>query len=175
MDQPLENKSHNLVQSLETQTSPDSKRSIKPILIVILIIVLGIVTGWGITYATKGSVVIGKSDLKTSEEVATSGVKIGDVVGVQDEKTFKDSAEGVLAEGGSEGEGSHHLLRPGGESQNVYLTSSTVDLSLFNGHKVQVWGETFSAQHAGWLMDVGRLKVIELNAAPVTTNEVTQD
>ena len=54
-------------------------------------------------------------------------------------------------------------MRPGGESQNVYLTSSVVDLDLFVDHKIRIWGETFSAQKAGWLMDVGRVEVIELN------------
>jgi len=46
-------------------------------------------------------------------------------------KTFPDKTEGVLREGGIEGEGNFHLERPGGESQNVYLTSTTVDLELF--------------------------------------------
>jgi hypothetical protein len=29
------------------------------------------------------------------------------------------------------------------------------------GKKVQVWGETFKGQKAGWLMDVGRIKALE--------------
>jgi len=36
-----------------------------------------------------------------------------------------------------------------------------LDLSEFNGKCVQVWGETFAAQEAGWLMDVGRLKLLD--------------
>lgn len=83
------------------------------------------------------------------------------VVGIQDEKTFKDSAEGVLREGGVDGEGSHHLERPGGPSQNVYLTSSTVSLDDYIGKQVKVLGETFDAEKAGWLMDVGRLELME--------------
>ena len=55
-------------------------------------------------------------------------------------------------------------MRPGGPSQNVYLTSSVVDLNLFVDHKVQIWGESFAAHKAGWLMDVGRVKILELNA-----------
>jgi hypothetical protein len=31
---------------------------------------------------------------------------------------------------------------------------------------VKVWGETFKGQKAGWLMDVGRVKVMEVNAQP---------
>ncbi len=81
--------------------------------------------------------------------------------GVADKKTFRDQAEGVLKEGGIDGEGSFHLERPGGPSQNVYLTSSTVDLSKYVGKKVRVYGETFAAEKAGWLMDVGLVEIIQ--------------
>jgi hypothetical protein len=64
-----------------------------------------------------------------------------------------------LQEGGIDGEGQYHLVRPGGDSQNVYLTSSVVDLSLFVNKKVKVWGQTQTAQKAGWLMEVGRVQV----------------
>ena len=60
-----------------------------------------------------------------------------------------------------EGEGSFHLERPGGTSQNVYLTSSTVDLSEYVGKKVKVYGETFQGEKAGWLMDVGLVEVLQ--------------
>lgn len=79
--------------------------------------------------------------------------------GIKDQKVFTDSAEGMLREGGFEDEGSFHLERPGGKSQNVYLTSSTVDLSQFIGKRVKVMGKTFAAQKAGWLMDVGYIEV----------------
>jgi len=81
-------------------------------------------------------------------------------VGILDKKTFPDNAEGILREGGFEGEGSFHLERPGGKSQNVYLTSSAIDLSEFIGKKVTVYGATFKASKAGWLMDVGYLSVL---------------
>jgi hypothetical protein len=86
--------------------------------------------------------------------------KAKEAVGIQDKKTFKDHAEGILREGGIDGEGQFHLERPGGESQNVYLTSTTVDLSQYLGKKVRVWGETFAAQKAGWLMDVGLVEIL---------------
>jgi len=82
-------------------------------------------------------------------------------VGVVDKKTFKDSVEGVLKEGGIDGEGNFHIERTGGDSQNVYLTSTTVDLSEFIGKKVRVWGQTFSGQKAGWLMDVGLVEILK--------------
>jgi len=36
-----------------------------------------------------------------------------------------------------------------------------IDLESFTGKKVKVWGETISAQKAGWLMDVGKIQVIK--------------
>lgn len=80
-------------------------------------------------------------------------------VGIKDAKTFRDSVSGTLEKGGIEGEGTHHLVRTGGESQWVYLTSSVVDLDQFVGKKVKVYGETFAGKSAGWLMDVGRVEL----------------
>jgi hypothetical protein len=96
-----------------------------------------------------------------SRDIAADEVEVGTVVGITDKDTFKDSAEGELKKGGLDGEGSHHLERPGGESQYVYLTSSIVDLDKFVDRKVEVWGETFAGQKVGWLMDVGKVKVLE--------------
>lgn len=92
------------------------------------------------------------------------GVSAGMVFGDKDASAFPDTAEGVLVAGGKDGEGSHHLLREGGESQNVYLTSSAVNLDQFINHKVTVRGQTNSAQKAGWLLDVGQVRVEALNA-----------
>jgi hypothetical protein len=55
------------------------------------------------------------------------------------------------------------------------VTSSVVDLDLLVGDRVTIWGETNQGKKAGWLMDVGRLKVQELNAAPAETDTATQD
>ena len=93
--------------------------------------------------------------------VNSSSISKGTVVGSSDTKTFKDTASGTLKTGGINGEGQFHLMRVGGESQSVYLTSSSVDLSAFVGKKIKVWGETQKAQYAGWLMDVGRVEVSE--------------
>lgn len=81
--------------------------------------------------------------------------------GVVDEEAFPDTAEGMMVAGGISGEGTHHLERDGGPSKNVYLTSTVIDLESFVGKKVQVWGQTITGQKAGWLMDVGRVKVVE--------------
>ena len=102
-----------------------------------------------------------KLSFKTESKKSLEVVSNQKTAGVVDKKTFKDQAEGTLKEGGIDGEGNFHLERPGGESQNVYLTSSTVDLSLYVGKKVRVYGQTFAGQKAGWLMDVGLVEVLE--------------
>jgi hypothetical protein len=117
-------------------------------------IVMGIVTGTVLAFA--------KNSLSKRGVMRTGkGLTNMKTEGIKDEKTFKDSATGVLQEGGFEGEGSFHLERAGGDSQNVYLTSSAVDLSLYVGKKVTVKGETFAAEKAGWLMDVGLVEVLK--------------
>lgn len=104
---------------------------------------------------------VAQSPGKKSGEGAVSA---GMVFGEKDASAFPDTAEGVLVSGGKDGEGSHHLLREGGESQNVYLTSSAVNLDQFINHRVVVRGQTNSAQKAGWLLDVGQVRVEVLNA-----------
>ncbi len=102
---------------------------------------------------------------KGSEVIATvagnvDDIKKGDVFGSSDAASFKDNAQGFLVSGGLDGEGSHTLLRPGGPSQTVYLTSSVTDLEKFIDMEIKVWGETFKGQKVGWLMDVGRVEII---------------
>lgn len=132
----------------------------------VIAILAGVATGYGgyrLQAKSKPGSLIGGKQL---ERVAEGTVKAGDVFGVKDEKTFKDSAEGYLAAGGIDGEGSHQLVRAGGVSQTVYLTSSVTDLDKFVGMEVKIWGETFKGQKAGWLMDVGRVEVINPSAQP---------
>ncbi len=120
----------------------------------VIALILGVTTGYFLAnspYSRKKNI--------TQKGVGGSVGK-GAMVGSSDLKTFKDTAEGKLEEGGIEGEGQFHLVRSGGKSQYVYLTSSILDLSTFTGKKIKVWGETQKAQRAGWLMDVGRVEVL---------------
>ena len=145
-DQPL-------VQSLDVNiTSIFTK---KLFIILIATVIFGVMTG----YVFSGKKY--SSNTLTSESITSSEISKGTVVGSNDTKTFKDTAVGSLKGGGINGEGQFHLVRPGGESQNVYLTSSSIDLSKFIGKKIKVWGETQKAQYAGWLMDAGRVEVAE--------------
>lgn len=122
----------------------------------VLVVAAGLLSGY-LAVAKSGSSV---NSGKTGGIFNTSSISKGTVEGSDDTTTFKDTAEGVLKEGGIDGEGAFHLERPGGASQNVYLTSSIVDLSKFINKKIKIWGQTQKAQHAGWLMDVGRVEVL---------------
>ncbi len=153
---------------------PVKKAKVMPILIV-LGIILGLGTGF---YVAQKQLLLagGPSTMSGDSQELTSSttVKKGDVFGSGDEKTFRDQAEGILQPGGIEGEGSHHIERGENKTQWVYVTSSVVDLDLLVGSRVTVWGETNQGKKAGWLMDVGRLKVIELNAAEINNIEPAQ-
>lgn len=120
-------------------------------------VVLGSLTGFSLAQTTEGK----QNGLinQTPGKKGQTGKNV--VVGSSDTKTFKDCAKGELAknDGKITDEGSHKLIRQGGDSQTVYLTSSVVDLNQFVGKNLEVCGETFNAQKAGWLMDVGRVKV----------------
>lgn len=139
-----------------------SKRNWKEILlpagIILAIILAGTVSGYFL--ANRG--IAGPAETRELEEgvEVISGPK---EVGIKDVRVFRDTASGKIEINDSEiiTEGSHKLIRPGGESQTAYLTSSVVDLNQFLGKCVQVWGETFAAQKAGWLMDVGRVKMLD--------------
>lgn len=120
-----------------------------------ILVLLGVGTGYGIYYFTQP-----KMPKKLATEVEGEMVA-GDIFGVEDEDVFSDIAEGTLVGGGIDGEGSHHLEREGGKDQYVYLTSSVIDLDQFVDKKIKIWGQTFEAQKAGWLMDVGRLEIQE--------------
>lgn len=134
----------------ETRQIPPKKL----IIFAVVVVVAGIFSGYGLTY------LVGRNtSVATSSSDKTSGKKT--IIGSADTKTFRDQAEGRLETGGINGEGTHKLLRSGGDSQTVYLTSSVLDLNEFVGKKVRVWGETHAGKKAGWLMDVGRVETLD--------------
>ena len=127
---------------------------------VLMMVALGVGSGFLVAQLSLATGVVDKK-VEVAELQEDAEITKGLVVGANDKRQFPDEAEGVLVEGGIDGEGTHHLERPGGVSQNVYLTSSNVDLQKFVGRNVKVDGKTFSAEKAGWLMDVGQLEVLE--------------
>ena len=137
----------NLIHTLETKVV-DGVSYISFFTFVAVAVIIGSILGFGFSRFNKKTPNNGNEAKNTAQSA-----------GIVDKKTFKDSAEGILREGGIDGEGNFHLERPGGVSQNAYLTSSTVDLSGYIGKKIKVWGQTFSGQKAGWLMDVGLVEI----------------
>jgi hypothetical protein len=140
---------HNFDNSSKQLFSP------KYLAVLIILVLLGIGAGYFFTRQQNTSV---NATLPTATN-KTVAIKAGDVFGANDTSAFKDTAEGQLEVGGVGDEGQYHLVRPGGSSQYVYLTSSTVDLSKLVGRNVKVWGATQKAQNVGWLMEVGKVQV----------------
>ena len=151
-DKPLVH-SFNNTESLKASFTP------KVMILLVVVVVIGVVSGYFIA-GKNGASATGGTISGIGSILNASSVKSGTIVGSNDTTTFKDTAEGTLQSGGINGEGAFHLVRPGGDSQNVYLTSSIVDLSKFVGKKIKVWGQTQKAQYAGWLMDVGRVEAL---------------
>src|SRR3989344_108222 len=123
----------------------------------LLILAVAIVFSGGVT----GYVLAQNKSSKTVVSVTGGGTTaegLSKIVGVAS-ANCKDTGEGDLKEGGTEDSvGSHHLERPGGISQNIYLVSSVVTLDDYVGKKVRVTGETFASEKAGWFMDVCKLE-----------------
>lgn len=142
----MENK--NLIHTLETEEVKGISY-VSFFTMIAVAVVIGAVLGFGLSRFNKKTITNSNNKVKNTTQSA----------GIVDKKTFKDSVEGILREGGIDGEGNFHIERPGGITQNAYLTSSTVDLSGYIGKKVKVWGQTFSGQKAGWLMDVGLVEI----------------
>lgn len=152
----VENQEQPLIHEFSKETLKSSFTS-KIIALLIGVVFLGLISGYFLASKNGSSLTTGKTVNLSDGASVSKGI----IVGSNDTKTFKDTAEGILKEGGIDGEGAFHLERTGGESQTVYLTSSSVDLSKFIGKKIKVWGQTQKAQRASWLMDVGRVEVLE--------------
>jgi len=149
----------------QTQSN-DINFSVLPIVVVL---VLALASGFWIsrffpvnkTTVTKTTTTPeGQTVLSTDKISSADEIKVGKVYG-NTEKSFKDSATGVIEKGSINGEGTHILIREGGASQRASLISSTVDLDLFVGKKVEIKGETNASNKTSWLLDVGSLKVLE--------------
>ncbi len=141
----------------EEQNVPLKKEvysSLNTIIIGVYIVLL--VLGAGTGYLLSG----GMTGISTSGQ-AGGMINTKTVVGSTDTQTFKDSAEGTIEKGGVNGEGTHKLIREGGPSQTAFLISSVVDLDTYAGKKVRVWGQTMAAKKAQWLMDVGKIEMLE--------------
>ncbi len=125
-----------------------------PILAILLIVIAGILSG--LIFSSRNKAI----------KQASQGFSTEELSGEQKQsfnQTFRDEAEGVVDKNDKldkYAQGTHKLIRPGGESQTAYLTSSVLDLDVYVGKKVKVYGETFGSAQVGWLMDVGKVDVL---------------
>ena len=152
----------NLVQQFPAnQKKFNLKEILLPVGIILAIVIAGGVTGYFLANRGQGSMMVAIQSKQLIGGVET--VQTSTEVGIKDEKAFKDTSQGKIVVNDNKDitEGSHKLLRPGGPSQTAYLTSSVLDLNQFLGKCLQIWGETFAGQKAGWLMDVGRIKILD--------------
>lgn len=127
--------------------------SMKYLIIFIVVIFLGV--GSGYVLSSKNT-----ATDSTGQKTSLLGAEKGKIFGEKSADDLDGPAEGTVKEGGIDGEGAYHLERTGGESQTVYMTSSSVDIGQFVNKKIRVWGKTQTAQSAGWLLDVTRLEVL---------------
>ena len=128
---------------------------IVPLLLIIVLIGAGIFTGLMLSSVNKS---------KASQGNVLSEENLAPEIKENFSQTFKDEAEGIVEKNEDFDEyaqGPWKLIRSGGESQAAYLTSSVMDLDEFVGKKVKVYGETFGSDQVSWLMDVGKVEVIE--------------
>jgi len=99
-----------------------------------------------------------------SKAAGIPGLKVKDnEIGVDDASTNRDCAKGLLEAADpldKKIEGSHKLIREGGPSQTIYLTSSVIALDDYIGKEIEVCGETLHSKRVPWLMDVGKLKLL---------------
>jgi len=137
---------------------PVNQSSASKNMLLAIITIAVVLSGVGVGYLLSG--VSGDSAASLGSKESTIVVSKNEA-GISDESLFSTTTDGVLEEGGIGDEGTHHLVRGVGPSQYAYLTSTSVNLDDFVGKKVQIWGDTISGKKAGWLIDVGKIKVIE--------------
>lgn len=141
-----------ITQPLNPKSGGGKLSKIIPFLLIIIIVAAGLGTGLVLASYKKGAAQTPAifEDEKLSPEIQQNLAQ-----------TFKDEAEGTIEKNDEldkYSQGTHKLIRAGGESQTAYLTSSVLDLDEFVGKKVKVFGETFGSSQVGWLMDVGKVE-----------------
>lgn len=145
-----------LTKPINPQAQNGKFKKALPVILIIVIVGLGIFTGLILSSLNKNSGLTGT--------VLSEGEQLSPEIKENLAQTFRDETEGTLEKNDDldkYAQGTHKLIRPGGEDQTAYLTSSLLDLDEFVGKKIKVYGETFGSSQVGWLMDVGKVEVIE--------------
>lgn len=156
--------SNKIIKPLDTK--PIQKKNNMWLSSVIILIIIFLGSGSGYILANQNNLFSSKVESPSQNQTTIANEKAvsnDTEAGIKDEKQFPDTAEGILEanDGSVTTEGTHRLIREGGPDKTAYLTSSVVDLSKFEGKKVMIMGQTYTAQTAGWLLDVGYIKVIK--------------
>jgi|SRR5579872_5093661 len=146
-----------ITKPLRTAPSKFNIKKIIPFLLILVIVGAGIGSGLVLSSRNKSKQVAAANSLTTQ-----NGQQVTPQVQQSFNQTFSDQAEGVIEKNDQldkYAQGTHKLIRAGGDSQTAYLTSSVLDLDQYVGKKVKVYGETFGSSQVGWLMDVGKVEV----------------
>ncbi|OGD96961.1 hypothetical protein A3A49_02500 [Candidatus Curtissbacteria bacterium RIFCSPLOWO2_01_FULL_38_11b] len=144
-----------ITQPLNKKSSSLKLNKVVPLIFILLIIAAGAVSGLYLSSTGKNGE--SKSAFSQEEELTPQ-------IQQSFTQTFRDEAEGEIEKNDAldkYAQGTHKLIRPGGEDQTAYLTSSVLDLDEYVSKKVKVFGETFGSSQVGWLMDVGKVEVIQ--------------
>ena len=118
--------------------------------------VLLVLAGVGIATVGAGTGYLLSKDNRVSGVTTVNNqmVKSETEVGSKDTKTFRDMATGVLEKNGTNGTGTHKLIRMAVHQQTLYMVSSIVDLDQFVGKKVEVCESQKMAKVSGlWTLD----------------------
>lgn len=129
-------------------------QKIVPFIVLIVLISAGIFSGLVLSSRAKNKV-IQQSSILDETKMNPEQKKSVQVV-------TRDSAEGTIQKNDDfeeTAQGQWKLIRPGGDSQTAYLTSSFMDLEQYVSKKVKVYGETLGSDKVGWLMDVAKVEV----------------
>ncbi len=147
--------------------SQTSKKSDNSKTVIVIVLILGLVSGFWISrffpLQKSNNIVdsVTKKNITSAENLKTESDLVAGKSYGNTAKSFKDSATGTIEKGDINGEGTHILNREGGKTQRAALTSSVVDLDLFVGKKVEIKGETNASTKTAWFLDVGVIKILE--------------
>src|SRR5438105_3172642 len=81
----------------------------KVLIILVIVVVLGLASGYMLSKTKGSSSIVG---MVPGNSANGASAEVGKTYGSNDTTTYKDTAEGVLKEGGIDGEGQFHLVRP---------------------------------------------------------------
>lgn len=150
LDSKFDQASTNLREAPKSSKIPN----IAPIIVLVILVIAGIFSGIIFSSRAKNKT-IQQSAIMDESKLSPQQKQEVQVV-------TRDSAEGTIEKNDNfedTAQGQWKLIRPGGESQTAYLTSSFLDLDQYVGKKVKVYGETLGSDKVGWLMDVAKVEV----------------